>query len=366
MKTVIKKLVLLILFNVFMAINLFAVTTYMSDEVKKACSLLPIKYKTFSGQLTHDTIFKIDNNGIKSVEIKADKDGNILNIGLYIPSVKMENNYADAFDFIKYCLFNIALINNNAELKNFIERKHLLILYKSRPVNHDITFVKGIPDLINGSSLSITYNNSIFTADIHSSSETFCSIVFPSNINLLRGMDKKDLEDEFSMKINQDFVEIPQRKTFPNAKPFKNNIYVETGAGLFSGHFNSDVYLSNLNGNYYPVFTSDLPVESFSNIFTCNIFKDYGVQLTRILYGNKKVNELISLKKIHSILAENCYVYFGLESCQNNIIKATIIYYNPIYNYSHMLVTEADGNTIFKNNNAVIKGTLYTYIPYVQ
>lgn len=346
--------------------NMIAVTSFMSEEVKKACSLLPLKYRSIPGQLKHDSIFQIDNAGTKSVEIRADKYGNILNIGLYIPSVKMGNNYGDAFDFIKYCLFNIALIDNNAELKNFIERKHLLILYKSRPVNHDITFIKGITDLINRSSVSITFNNSIFTADIHSSSETVCSIVFPSNINLLRGMDKKDLEDEFSMKLNQDFVEIPQRMKFPNAKPFKNHIYVETGTGLFSGHFNSDVYLSNLNGNYYPVFSSDLPVESFSNIFTCNIFGEYNVQLTRILYGNKKVNEMVSLKKIHSILAENCFVYFGLESCQNNIIKATIIYYNPVYNYSHMLVTEADGSIIFKNKNAVIKGTLYTYIPYGQ
>ena len=293
----------------------------------------------------------------------------ISRIGLKLfDEAEIENDYKDAYRFLENSLLNYVLINQPQAIRKMAEDKKTTFFLNERLVTIETKNIIPFSNIINSKKFSLYFEDYQFLAVWTFLDEKRFAVKFPADINLLKGMDKGYLEDELLLQMKSfvlsGSVVFPKHK-FEDVRKIKNGLYVQKGETFGTDSFNSDIYLEKKGGNgeYIPVYSGKFQPESFSNLFIVNLPSSITVNLTTMLYGNKKERIMLSLNEAQAFLSKNNETFFGLQNNENQTMEATIIYFNPIYRYIHMLTVEAATTALFGNSGKNINAKLYMFIP---
>ena len=106
------------------------------------------------------------------------------------------------------------------------------------------------------------------------------------------------------------------------------------------------------------------PLESVANMIINPASRStLNLKIQQVLYGYKKKNFDVPLNKWIAYCMDNgCELYYGIESFDNETVKATVIAVNTAENYNHILYVIIPVKTI-ENGEGDISGTLQTFIP---
>ena len=199
--------------------------------------------------------------------------------------------------------------------------------------------------------------------------ESLClAFKFPSDIQLILGMDKKEIGDYFEHQLNQyqhaQFEPTPLIIDAADLQTLRKDMFVLPGSTFLIEEMRSDIYLikDSISG-YKTVFDIKYPEESIANLF---ISPDGRAENLEINILHKGYDETPAFNKnlyqLLTFLNKDFETYFGIEHLSSEKLEFTVIFRNKEYTFYHLLFVETTLDTIFTGKTP-LKGTLYTYIP---
>lgn len=253
---------------------------------------------------------------------------------------------------IGYVLFSDDIkAQANTSILNFLERYFLQLDYpqpnhtRLKMMQEDrFKFIHGnmstIGTLLATDEFSFSYQLRNYEATWRRDGNIILCVTFPAEYQLISGEDKITAEVNFQNDV--------LATTFPKVDIIKEDLltptiqkdfYIKKGGAYLNDKLNSDLYYLKENGEFCLLSSISHPLESAANMMIGN---DYGIQynlkITQILYGfKKKIYDLPLRNWIAYCRNNGCTLYYGIESVNQQEIKATVIAVNTAENYNHLL-----------------------------
>jgi len=208
-----------------------------------------------------------------------------------------------------------------------------------------------------------------YTWEVLWKGEMFClGFKFPSDIQLILGMDKKEIGLFFERQLRQyqhkAFESTPLILDVENLTTLRKDMFILPGSTFFIREMRSDIYLQkdSISG-YKIVFDAKYPDESVANLF---VYPNQRAEKLEINILHKGYDDTPvfteNLYHLLSFLNKDCETYLGIEHLSLEKLEFTVIFRNKNYTFYHLLYVETNLDAVFTGNKP-LKGTLYTYIP---
>jgi hypothetical protein len=354
----------LLLFCWIYVLTLSAQEQFISDNIRHIYEALPKNSK----------VTLIENK-----EISCSLKGAVYH--LYI--IKESNRIGQ----IGLKVFTDSIKNSNLVICHFVERELLkFILDTDR--EHDIRrkedhiyiyFADSFqdfellnnPDRINDvikdiSGITILRDSINYNFTLSNTKGERLALKFPAINSLIRGMDKKELEDElFYEMTNKIRTSEPKLRTLKNCE-YKNykDLLMCSGDVFMINELSSSTYYAESKDSIYLVFDKKYPVESLSNLFLTGKSgnKPVKIKISFKNYDNQNNGLSLNVENLLSCFNNEFMIYFGIEDSCVEHLRGMLIISNPSLNYLHLLDIKTDDIALFSSNGKVT-GTLYAYIP---
>lgn len=281
--------------------------------------------------------------------------------------------------FLGYCLFSNELKSMaHTPIFNFLERYFLQLDHpeKDRPLNKVLkedrfVFNKGsvasVAQIKQDDSFSFGDENKRYWATWTRDGQEFLSVSFPANHELISGENKVESEINVEADILAAHVDsvIPVNESVL-ITTHQKGYYIKKGSTYLNGRLISDLYYQRYQGHDSPKLIADEshPLESASNLMlSLELQNDCSLKIKQILYGYKKKTFEVPLRNWLAYCKNSgCQLYWGVESFDNNIIKATIVAVNEAENYNHILFVNIPVSVIISGSGS-IEARLDSFIP---
>ena len=271
----------------------------------------------------------------------------------------------DVYYFLENSLLNLALQPSFAEMMKAAEKRSIILLLDNKKISQSNNASIPFSTMIKSSRFSMRCENGHYFCTWALPGNKSFAMSFPVDLNIITGLDKGELELKLMNEIKSFTAPNPPLSEYAGETQLPNGLYVKTGDRWLDDNFRSDIYLTKKNATeYLPVFSNKFPAESFANLFLCNMpVTGFRLAVTQSMYGDKQESYTVSLLQLKTFLSQYAQPFFGIQEESAKSLKATAIYYNPLYKYIHMLVIETEKATLFGSGEKTLQATLYAYIP---
>ena len=259
---------------------------------------------------------------------------------------------------------------------NFLERYFLLLDYPApdrpseRKMREDrFRFETGsisvVPTLKVHDNFTYNYENNRYIATWLRENEPVLSVSFPAEHELISGENKIEAEDHVEADILCTKVtgSVPVNKE-SLTKTVQKDYFIKPGSTYLRNLLSSDLYYMEKKGKLTLVSDISHPLESTANMLL-STDNDYSctLKVKQVLYGYKKKFFDVPLKQWIAYCQKNgCELYYGVESIDETVVKATVIAVNTAENYNHVLFVNVP-LTAIETGSGDIEAHLETFIP---
>lgn len=297
------------------------------------------------------------------VKVRKNSENEISFLGLDLFAEEfVEPKYIDAYRFLE--AYVLALFLNKKDLF-FFENKDVNVKLAGKNISPYSAQVKSFIANIENCDFSFNYNYHKFLFAWTSEKKATLSFEFKADLNMLKGMTKLEIEKEFIRDLKEyKFTSMEGNSlSSDRVRQQPSGLYLSKGERFGSDDFRSDIYFENVGNVFVPVFSKKFPVESLSNLFIAENKNQLTIQTSLMQYAGKKGLIVKDLNALNAFLKKETKAFFGLAENKNGRMKATIVYYNEVYSYVHMLTVEADETLFDKEAKTSLKANLYIFIP---
>jgi len=347
--------------------------SFETNRLEETCNLLPanLKSQIENNSEKKDLYLSIgDAKEYPQVIVSYNSMGQISRLGFDLFAEESDRGiYRDVYLFIENGLLNFALLPDNLSIYQDAQKKKISLLIDKKELQVQ-SKKKGIPfsSFNRNNQFSIQLDRDFVTCSwVFPAGRSF-SMKFPADIGLIKGMNKDELESDFVRKLKEFEPErVSAAKLKYNASHVLTpGLYMQEGTKFETDNFRSDIFLEQSGAKLFtPVFSPEYPVESFSNLFICNLKPETRMKVTYVLYGARRETNHFLMNKLLSYLSANHETYFGWQNNSDfpEKIKATVIFYNPRHKYYHLMIAETEKNVLFSDNKKGIEALMYLYVP---
>ena len=200
----------------------------------------------------------------------------------------------------------------------------------------------------------------VFTRD---SGEPVFSIRFPSEIQLLSGKKKDELETAFIRSVTAE-RKIKKREIPRNLKRVDRDLYVSENGFYEIESAQNSAYFRKKGLSCQPLCESAKPVESVMTLLTgYNRKKGYSIQAAFHQYGYITKELVCPLDNlIDCCLDEGCVPYVGIETNNGESLVATLFMVNRPLGYSHTFQFTVDTGML-DQAAGTLQARAYLYTP---
>lgn len=301
--------------------------------------------------------------------LKSELDGNrITHLGLKVfnDSVSKANN-PFVYRFIERELLQFILNDEQGRNTRQLEDKVYLYYtsnFQKRTVLNNPTLIHNVFSGLSGSTIkqdSLTYKVLLVNHDMER-----LEIEFPKENALIRGMDKKELDDFIYSELSTNIKDVGKhRGSLINSHLMsEENLLVSVGENYLIKGFNSTTYYKSENNRTAILFQPDRIKESFSNLFLTDLAFNRSTQLDLKIssYGGNDQLLSITISQFLSNFGSDYKLFFGVETAKPDGIRGSLIIYCPSLNYIHLLDLRTTTSSLF-NKQSKLNGVLHPYIP---
>lgn len=189
-------------------------------------------------------------------------------------------------------------------------------------------------------------------------------VSFPPSYELLLGMTRRELEEEFPKSLGRASNLIPDSIPMTDIEPIDSLVWGSSSFQWFEHHdLNNRTYFNKDRGKVSPVFNDSLPAYSAANLFMGISGEDRTLNVNQQLYGFKESGVVTSVAQWINYCRDNGLItYFAVEKEFPDHILGFVSAVNPSLMYIHLLSIEIPLD-LASNKKAMIKGKIRTFIP---
>ncbi len=253
--------------------------------------------------------------------------------------------------------------NSPSPVFNFLERYFLQLRYppqvktaENMMRDDQFVFTKGsmatVNDILPTDDFSFSRDNRHYMATWSRDGQTFLSVKFPVEYELMSGESKIEAEDNLQEDIIGTELNIG---TVPvTAKVSSESTYI-------SKYFSNRLYTAN--GKL--IASEKHPLETAANMMLSQeAASKYDIAITQVSYGFKKTTFLVPLQQwITFCQAHGCRLFFGVEEVSDQgDVTAIVLAVNEAENYNHVMTVTIPSHCIAAEKGE-INARLYPYVP---
>lgn len=194
------------------------------------------------------------------------------------------------------------------------------------------------------------------------------SLSFPADYQLIAGADDIELEDIFENNL---------KRIVPKAKEYilqawdstkvsrADSCLILQGGEYLNPAIRADLYFTECGSGRKLIVDSLRQVVSVTNILLTGLSgHDIPLHMTIDRYGNDKTVTDVTLQQFIGLcLLEGCKLYVGVKTRSKNAVTATVFALNADMAYNHVMAVTVPSDILSADSTAVLRGTVYTYIP---
>jgi len=200
-------------------------------------------------------------------------------------------------------------------------------------------------------------------------STQYFSLRFPSNFDLILGMDKKEAEiwlaNQLQLFKSKGITSTPLVIDSDELEQLNPSLYRLSGKKLFTKGMNSNLYFEkNADSLFSLIYDRNFPEESIVNLFNHPDTQAVGLdlQIRQIVYGGGAKTLKIKLSDFQSFMGSDYEIYTGIEKCTADVLEFSVMYKSKYYNCSHLLFVQTIPHQLFEKT-APLSAIFYTFIP---
>lgn len=338
---------LLVCFN---SLQLHADTTFRSAELQRLAGVLHI---------CADSLHEGTNNfrvSGRSVKLRC-QQGRVQTIGYHLFTDEMKSAVG-------------------TPILDFLERYFLQLDYphadrpSSRMALEDrFRFLSGTQAVVGtirpGDDFALDHEHHQYTATWRRNGKKILSVQFPANHELISGETKveseQNMEADIQMAAGKSIETISASQLSATSQ---SAYFVRRGNTYCNNLFASNLYYQRQDSSFVLVSDANHPLETAANMLLCHSFHpDHKLVVEQTLYGFKKKRFETSLSQWIAYCKNNgCKLYYGIETYNEQRIKATVIAVNEAENFNHVLQTEIP-MTALADSTVPVSAVLSAFVP---
>lgn len=197
-----------------------------------------------------------------------------------------------------------------------------------------------------------------------------CSVTFPIDYCLLHNTTLHENEEKLISDLSrlknqcQDSVKTWVISPFDLIKIADTNIFILQGDSIYLSGLNNTQYFTLEDSLFKPIFSQDLPRESFANLVVSNqISNKYLVEVKIVQYGRRSSTVTVPFVNLMNYFEKKgCTPYFGVMENVDSTMKGLLLLANIPEGYCHTIRLGFDTNDI-DTGEGTIAGRMVAYIP---
>lgn len=367
-----KKLLITILTLSF-CLSIIANKSYQSERITKIAKSLKYEIADTNGILItlSDLVPELSIKGII-------KDNKLEHLGILLfndlDSVVLTERKDSILlreDILLFCereFLDLYLAKSNKIVKQKLITDRVNILYNGDDYVHgplwDIK--EGIKSLKDYRNIDIRLDSTQYQINFKGEKNTI-TIEFPANIQVIQGMDKRELDENFFNVLCEDTTQ-SLKELYPIEKGMKLEYY---GGCFFLLKGNKFIITAVNSNRFYVMKDSKLSLaydeeytpESIRNLFYQDNERTRNIQLHlgQRLYNGKFKHHTLSLGAFVKASAKKYNTYIGVEETSDSLTTITVNLHDPNMNIFHVFEVRTSRELLFESGIMAAKGR--TYIP---
>ncbi|MCL1850450.1 MAG: hypothetical protein FWF70_03450 [Bacteroidetes bacterium] len=305
------------------------------------------------------------------IQYNNKKDIEHIGVSLFSPETKKMIN-EPVCNFIERLMLELILQKNAADVTKKLQEYSITLEEKSM-LSGDIktpTIQTLLAKLQPPLQFTLLQEETIYYAGWQLKNGEQFAVTFPASRELIFGTNKKESDITISELLpNNRCKNIPENFTFITSDELESdvnspNIFIRKGQTFTMPNLNSNTYLTkDTNDRLAPIFNTDNPTFSLQNLLLIKeIETSLKLHIKHRMYGNFSPEFEIRPSDFICFFQTEFDIYTHVDDSQPNILDATVILYNRMFNYMHLLTIKTPVNTLFEKNG-ILQADFYSNIP---
>lgn len=363
--------IIILIFILFNVVNTSAKAKYQSKFLEylheQAIAKKIISF--FSEDVSVDTlashyIFIMPNDVFsKGILVEFTKDTILTQIGLNIFDSSLRQMYPNLIKFAERYLFGkVFKIKSNKFFSN--EMSKVLCSFNGTSIKNweDSELNNFLEKIIH---IQFDYSIKEIKISLSDSLNRSLEIILPQNINLIMGMDKKELDDYVFNNIRSGYFcgdyEKKGKSLYDTYLKFDDNVFFIAGKQLYKG-LDQTCYFENKDGNYKLLLNSKYPLISVKNVLLNPELKEINLKVEHHLYGKEVKYYKSSYERLFKCLGSHKEIFSGFESGTTDSLKYLVVFFDESLMNSHLLSIILPRNSLYESKPVYGRAAVYTNI----
>lgn len=337
---------------------------FMSLQLNKLYNLLPENCKKEIGIL--GTCHCI--SGGNDIQVNSTAIGGVIDhLGLKL----FDNNESDFYQkavtqFVERYFLEMIITDNISEFYKRRKEQNITLLYNGRSIEKFfLGYQKNVLSVLKNPTSKRIEKDSLNYAVSISEGMNHVRLSFPANNCLVKGMDKKELDNELEKDLRNyrsvidTTVLVNQSQNFIPSKGYntlKGSAYYKS--------ITSDTYYTMQDKGYGLIYDKRFLAESLVNVLLDGtILPEKKITISHHQYADEISSYSLFLKDYIGFFKNRNYkLYIGIENNSVDKLQATMVIYNTYLNFVNIVYIDTTEDSLFNPENT-ISLKLYSNIP---
>ena len=335
--------------------------TETGERFPKTC--LPSKDSIFDcPQITKGKSFVIQYNSKNEIEH--------LGVSLFSPETKEMIN-APVCNFIERILLELLLQKSAADVNRKLDEYDVRLEEKSVLANGKTPSIQTLLDKLQQPvSFTLQQQDVTYRASWQLENGEAFILTFPASRELIFGTNKKESDQTLSELLPENRCQdVPKddtsvQKSELDPVPYNKNIFIRKGNTFTLNELNSDTYYAkDATGNFHVVTDDNHPALFLKNMMLIpGLPTNLKLHIKHRMYGSFTPEFEIKPSDFICFFQSDFDIYCHVDDSKQDTLKATVILYNRMFSYMHLLSITTPVKTLFQNNG-VLQAEFYSNIP---
>lgn len=355
--------------SVFTILLVFIISMIYSQTFE-SIELKGIYYQLENIKIDESDKSLLTSSSCKDITIRQINNNNrISHLGIFlfedIDSCKVQKNIPL---FIERELLNLYLTKTKTETWFILKKNKLIISQNGIILNkNDFADIKiMILDMCNYTHIHIRFKNAYCITEIKTQNGEYI-LRFPTDIQTLKGMDKRELDDALYTTLCKDtnFNSYNNCSSFPEINDLydSGNYFVLKGQNHVINELNTNKYYQLTADSLVLIYDKNYIGESLINLFYCDNYltRKFQFTLSQRLYNGEKKNIQMTLGAFITGVKDDYMLFTGFETESETGVVITVLLFNPNENFSHIIKVSTTEKMLFEEKK--IYGQIHSFIP---
>lgn len=302
----------------------------------------------------------------KPIIVQPNKSGVINHIGFKLfDRTLIEKHPSPLYYFVERYLLELLISKDDNALQTRLKQERIKLSSERYP---KVPLLQGIKQLVEGfstkHSILINCSNNRYSIVATDGTDEIFTLEFPIRYELITGQSKLEAESSIYPQLMMHHTNALQTVNESDLSVYKDSLYVLNDEYYMTENILANSYYYKKGNTFTPIFDKGMLTESIYNLFNSHHNKDYQIEVTQKMYGNKTNTFTIQIPIMLDYLrSQKCQIYSGIQKIEKDKIEGVVLAVNSELGYQHIWTYTMSPDFFTSSTPQAIKASMYSFIP---